>query len=154
MNKCWERQEDLNLVLTLFGLLPGYSSILILSVRVSTNVIFLVCEALVLVNSCHCIILKVVLRGYWDPISCCALICTLSTFILFFFPSDLVLFQRKNWQERWTKLLVVFLFCFNIGSGFTYKYLNYFCTTDKGKMTSTVVSKHNTPLWFLWFFFF
>lgn len=158
MSKCWERQEDLNLVLTPCGLLPGYSLTLILSARVSTNLIFSVCVALVLMNSRYCIILKVVLRGYWDPISCCTLICTLSwnTSVFFFSPR---IWHFSKGKERWTKLLVVILFCcvfffFNIGSHFTSKHLNCFSTAVKGKMTSTAVSKQNIKNIPLWFFFF
>lgn len=148
MSKCWERQEDLNLVLTPCGLLPGYSLTLILSARVSTNLIFSVCVALVLMNSCHCIILKVVLRGYWDPISCCTLICILpwNTSVFFFFPQIGVFpkekTDKKGGQSFWLWLFSVsFWFCFNIGSCFTSKHLYCFRTADKGKMTSTVVSK-------------
>lgn len=37
----------------------------------------------------------------------------------------------------------LFFFFFFIGSSFTSKHLSCFSTTDKGKMTSTVVSKQN-----------
>lgn len=159
MSKCWERQEDLNLVLTPCGLLPGYSLTLILSARVSTNLIFSVCVALVLMNSRYCIILKVVLRGYWDPISCCTLICTLSwnTSVFFFFPPGFGIFpmERKGGQSFWLWFFsVVFFFFFNIGSHFTSKHLNCFSTAVKGKMTSTAVSKQNIKNIPLWFFFF
>lgn len=99
MSKCWERQEELNVVLTPCGSVPGYSLALVVSARVSTDLTFSVCAALVLMNSCHCIILRLALRGCWDLISCCTLICTLSSntsawfgYLFIFF--CLVLFPR------------------------------------------------------------
>lgn len=169
MSKCWERQEELNVVLTPCGSVPGYSLALVVSARVSTDLTFSVCAALVLMNSCHCIILRLALRGCWDLISCCTLICTLSSntsawfgylffFVWFYFPAsaNLAFFQRENWQESWTKPPKLRLFSFLfvcIGSHFAPQHLNCFCTVDKGKMTSTLVSKQNILNIPLWFFF-
>lgn len=50
----------------------------------------------------------------------------------------------------------LFFFFFFIGSSFTSKHLSCFSTTDKGKMTSTVVSKQNASFFLslMGFYFF
>lgn len=45
---------------------------------VGTAAILWVCMELLWMNGCHCVILRVVLRGYWDPVSGCTFIYALS----------------------------------------------------------------------------
>lgn len=124
------------------GLLPGYSLTLILSARVSTNLIFSICVALVLMNSCHCIILKVVWRSYWDRISCCTLICTLFEMLPFYFSSLFPLPSPQIWhfskgktdmKGRQSSACDYFwgFVCFYLGLCFASQHLNCFCTADK-----------------------
>lgn len=90
-----------------------------------TAAILWVCVMLLWMNACHCVIHWVVLRGYWDPVSGCTFIYTLSQKTsIFLFPPNLA-FSKDLTDERGGQSFLVTTISVMTTSCFFYRFSLY-----------------------------